>query len=141
MPSIFAEPNISPIPRYPNKEKTLQDAKEKFGITYDLLKLKKQTREEIIKNLGGLMHPPPSNNPVSRELWGGVSTNDLIGFLKHNPIAFFEYRIEKGKNDLELKRKEKNIMSGDIKNIENTIKEYEKIIVDLKKNIAYKKAA
>src|SRR5258706_13878388 len=98
MTSIFEGSNISSIHKYPNKEKTLQDAKKKFGITYDLSKLSKQTKEEIIKNLGGLMHPPPSHNPSSRELWGGVSTNALLDFLKHNPIAFFEYRIEIGKN-------------------------------------------
>ncbi len=141
MSSTLEGSNISPIPKYFNKEKTLRDSKIKSGITYDLSKFSEQTKDEIIKNLGGLMHPPPSHNPSSPELWGGVSTNDLIGFLKHDPIAFFEYRIEIGKNYLEWKKNDKNITPDDLKLAENKIKKYEKIIADLKKNMADKEAA
>jgi hypothetical protein len=111
--------------------KTSVEQTETSAVVYDLSKLSEQTRKEISENLDAYMSDD-STSP--KELWGGVSRKELLGYLTHNPVAFFAYCVESAKDLLEWQKGKKDTTLGEIGRTEGRIKKYEAIIADLKRN-------
>jgi hypothetical protein len=115
------EPTSAPVEPTP---KTLE---ETFGITYDLSKLSKQTKERIIYELQNISEFTPDDDS------GREAKKELMDQLTHNPLVYFEFELKDLQVTLEILNRDGTL--DEVRDARENIAACEKIIADLQKNI------